>query len=258
MDGVKVLTVEDLSFSYGEGPVLRDVSFSVGRGEMMGIVGPNGSGKSTLIGLISGILKAAKGKVTVMDRRLEAYSRRELSLSVAAVTQNAGPVFPYTVEEIVAMGRYPHLGWSGWLGEKDREACERAMELTAVAAFRNRTLDRLSAGERQRVLLARALAQEPEVLLLDEAASFLDIGQEQALFRVLDRLRREEDLTLLTVSHDLNLVGRFCQRVLLLQEGKVLSEGELDRVYTTENLSGLFGVEVETERRSDGGVQVSW
>jgi iron complex transport system ATP-binding protein len=258
MDGVKVLTVEKISFSYGEGPVLQDVSFSVGKGEMMGIVGPNGSGKSTLIGLISGILKAARGKITVMDRPLEAYSRRELSLGVAAVTQNAAPVFPYTVEEIVAMGRYPHLGWSGWLGKQDREACGKAMELTAVAAFRNRTLDHLSAGERQRVLLARALAQEPEILLLDEAASFLDIGQEQALFQVLDRLRREEGLSLLTVSHDLNLVGRFCQRVLLLREGTVLSEGELDRVYTAGNLSGLFGVQVQAERRPDGGVQVSW
>jgi len=258
MDAVKVVQLCNVSFTYGYGPVLEKVSFSLGKGEMMGVVGPNGAGKSTLLGLISGILKAGSGAVLVAGSPIETLRRRELSLRVAVVPQDAGSVFPYTVEELVAMGRYPHLNWSGWLGTGDREACERAMALTSVTAFRGRTLDHLSAGERQRVLLARALAQEPEVLLLDEAASFLDIGQEQAVFEVLDRLRREEGLALLTVSHDLNLIGRFCQRALLLREGRVLTEGSLEEVYTSGNLTGLFGIDVDTRSRPDGGVRVSW
>lgn len=258
MDAVKVVRLSDVSFSYGYGPILEKVSFTLGRGEMMGVVGPNGAGKSTLLGLICGILKAASGKIHVAGTPIEQLRRRELSRRVAVVPQDAGSVFPYTVEELVAMGRYPHLNWSGWLSAVDREACERAMSLTSVTPFRGRTLDHLSAGERQRVVLARALAQEPDLLLLDEAASFLDIGQEQAVFEVLDRLRREEGLTLLAVSHDLNLVGRFCQRALLLREGSILTEGSLEEVYTSENLTGLFGIEVDTRRRPEGGIRVSW
>ena len=258
MDAVNVVGLRDVSFGYGYGPVLEGVSFSLGKGEMMGVVGPNGSGKSTLLRLVSGILKADGGEIAIEGRPIGDYRRRELSLSVAAVPQDGGTVFPYTVEELVSMGRYPHLNWSGSLGPGDREACERAMELTAVTPFLHRTLDHLSAGERQRVLIARALAQEPKVLLLDEAASFLDIGQEQAVFEVLDRLRREDDLALLTVSHDLNLIGRFCQRALLLQKGCVLVEGDLKDVYTSGNLTSLFGIDVDARTRPEGGVRVSW
>lgn len=255
---MKAVEVEGLSFAYGRRPVLDGVSFAVDPGEMMGVVGPNGSGKSTLISILSGVQRARSGSVAVMGKEIGAYRRRELSRKVAAVTQGGDPVFPYTVDELVAMGRYAYQGWGGIMNRADIRACSRAMDLCGISGLRKRTLDHLSAGERQRVLLARALAQDPEVLLLDEAASFLDIGQEQALFEVLDTLRREKGLALLTVSHDLNLVGRFCQRVLLLSEGEVLDEGSLGDVYTSGNLSGLFGIAVKTEERQRGGVRVSW
>jgi iron complex transport system ATP-binding protein len=255
---MSVASFERVTFGYGPEPVLREVSFQLREGEMTGVVGPNGSGKTTLIGLLSGLLEPGSGEVTLRGRPLAGYSRRELSRVVAVVPQATETVFPYTVEEMVAMGRYPHLKWGGWLGIEDLEACEWAMGLSGILPFRRRTLDRLSAGERQRVLLARALAQKTSFLLLDEASSFLDIGQEVAVFEVLDRLRREEGLTILTVSHDLNLIGRFCRGVLLLREGRLLSDGTLQASYTSANLSELFGVPVTVEERSGGGVMASW
>lgn len=250
--------LKGVSFSYGEREVLRDVSFTVEEGEMLGVAGPNGAGKSTLIGILSGILQPGVGEVRVGERPVTSYSRRELSREVAVVPQSTEIVFPFTVEEVVAMGRYPHLGWGGWLGVDDWKACRRALELTGAESFLGRCLDELSAGERQRVLLARSLAQEPSLLLLDEASSFLDIGQEVAVFRVLDRLRREEGLTILTVSHDLNLIGTFCQKVLLLKKGRVQAAGDLEESFTDENLTALFGTPVATTRRAAGGVRVSW
>jgi iron complex transport system ATP-binding protein len=258
MDAMTIASFRNVSFGYGGSPVLREISFDLREGEMTGVVGPNGSGKTTLIRLLCGLLEAESGEVTLRGRPLVDYSRRELSLSVAVVPQATETVFPYTVEEMVAMGRYPHLKWGGWLDSRDLEVCEWAMDLSGILPFRLRTLDRLSAGERQRVLLARALAQKPSFLLLDEASSFLDIGQEVAVFDLLDRLRREEGLTVLTVSHDLNLIGRFCAGVLLLREGRLLAQGCLSESYTSVNLSALFGVPVAVEERSGGGVRTSW
>ena len=253
-----VASFKNISFGYGRSTVLREVSFDVREGEMTGVVGPNGSGKTTIIGILCGLLDPGSGEVTLRGRPLADYSRRELSLSVAVVPQATETVFPYTVEEMVAMGRYPHLKWGGWLDSEDIEVCKWAMDLAGILPFRRRTLDHLSAGERQRVLLARALAQKPSFLLLDEASSFLDIGQEVAVFEVLDRLRREEGLTILTVSHDLNLIGRFCSSVLLLREGHLLSQGGLAESYTSVNLSELFRIPVTVEERSGGGVRTSW
>jgi len=255
---MRMAALESVSFSYGSREVLRDVSFSVEKGEMLGVAGPNGSGKTTLIGLASGILKPAGGEITIGGKPSGDYSRRDLSKEVAVVRQTDDSIFPYTVEEVVAMGRYPYLGWGGWLGEEDRRACRRALALAGAEAFGGRCLDRLSAGERQRVFIARALAQDPSLLLLDEASSNLDIGQEVAVFKVLDRLRREEGLTIMTVSHDLNLIGTFCQKVLLLKEGRVRAEGDLQDTFTGRNLTELFGTPVETSKRHSGGVRVSW
>jgi iron complex transport system ATP-binding protein len=225
---------------------------------MLGVVGPNGSGKTTLLGLLCGLLRPSSGEVRILGRPAGAYLRRELARIVAVVPQGGGVVFPYTAEEIVAMGRTPHLAFGGWLSRRDREICREAMRRTDTERFAGRTLERLSAGERQRVLIARALAQEARVVLLDEASSFLDLGQELGIFRTLDGLRRDEGLTFVAVSHDLNLVGAFCQRVLLLRQGGVLSAGPLAETFTGENLSALFGVPLETAAGPGDRVRVQW
>jgi len=255
---MNALTAQDLSFSYAGRAVVSGVSLEVPAGEMLGIVGPNGSGKTTLLRLLSGVVRPSGGAVSVHGRPMVDYPRRELAQLIAVVPQGGGTVFPYTVEEMVGMGRMPHLTWSGWLSERDREICREAMRRTDTERFAGRTLDQLSGGERQRVLIARALAQEAQIILLDEASSFLDLAQELGIFRTLDRLRREQGLTFVTVSHDLNLVGAFCSRVLLLREGRVLAAGERGAVYTGANLSALFGVAVETAGGPEGRVRVQW
>jgi iron complex transport system ATP-binding protein len=227
---MNALAARDRCFSYAGRAVVSGVSLEVPAGEMLGIVGPNGSGKTTLLRLLSGVLRPSAGAVSVLGRPVVDYARRELAQLIAVVPQGGGTVFPYTVEEMVAMGRMPHLTWSGWL----------------------------SGGERQRVLIARALAQEARIILLDEASSFLDLAQELGIFRTLDRLRREQGLTFVTVSHDLNLVGAFCSRVLLLRDGGVLASGPRVQTYTGANLSALFGVAVETADGPDGRVRVQW
>jgi len=255
---MNTLAARDLSFSYAGRPVVNGVTLEVPAGEMLGVVGPNGSGKTTLLRLLSGVLRPSSGEVSVLGRPASDYRRRELAQLVAMVPQGGGAVFPYTVEEMVGMGRMPHLTWTGWLSERDREVCRDAMRRTDTERFAGRTLDQLSGGERQRVLIARALAQEARIILLDEASSFLDLAQELGIFRTLDRLRREQGLTFVTVSHDLNLVGAFCSRVLLLRDGGVLASGLRGPTYTGANLSALFGVAVETADGPDGRVRVQW
>jgi len=255
---MNALAAHDLSFSYAGRPVVSKVTLEVPSGEMLGIVGPNGSGKTTLLRLLSGVVRPSGGAVSVLGRPLVDYARRELAQLIAVVPQGGGTVFPYTVEEMVGMGRMPHLTWTGWLSERDREICREAMRRTDTERFAGRTLDQLSGGERQRVLIARALAQEARIILLDEASSFLDLAQELGIFRTLDRLRREQGLTFVAVSHDLNLVGAFCSRVLLLRDGGVLASGPRGQTYTGANLSALFGVAVETADGPDGRVRVQW
>jgi iron complex transport system ATP-binding protein len=254
----RALEARDLSFAFGGREVLDGVSLAVPAGAMLGVVGPNGSGKTTLLRLLSGLLRPRGGEVRVLGRPAAQYSRRELARLVAVVPQGGGTVFPYTVEEMVGMGRLPHLAWPGWLSARDRAVCREAMRRTDTERFAGRTIDELSSGERQRVLIARALAQEARIVLLDEASSFLDLAQELGIFRMLDQLRREEGLTFVSVSHDLNLVGAFCQEVLLLREGRVLAEGPMKPTYTGANLSALFGVAVETAAGPDGRVRVQW
>ncbi len=255
---MNALAAHDLSFAYAGRAVVNGVTLEVPAGEMLGIVGPNGSGKTTLLRLLSGVLRPSGGSVSVLGRPVTEYPRRELAQLVAVVPQGGGTVFPYTVEEMVGMGRMPHLTWSGWLSERDRDICREAMRRTDTERFAGRTLDQLSGGERQRVLIARALAQEARIILLDEASSFLDLAQELGIFRTLDRLRREQGLTFVAVSHDLNLVGAFCSRVVLLRDGGVLASGPRDQTYTGANLSALFGVAVETLDGPDGRVRVQW
>ena len=256
--GMAALEARDLCFAFGGRTVVDGVSLEVPAGEMLGVVGPNGSGKTTLLRLLSGLLRPRAGSVSVLGRPAAAYSRRDLARLVAVVPPGGEAVFPYTVEEMVGMGRLPHLAWPGWLSERDREVCRGAMRRTDTERFAGRTVDELSSGERQRVLIARALAQEARIVLLDEASSFLDLAQELGIFRMLDALRREEGLTFVTVSHDLNLVGAFCQRVLLLREGRVVAAGPLGTTYTGANLTALFGVAVETAPGPDARVRVQW
>jgi iron complex transport system ATP-binding protein len=216
------------------------VSFSAARGEITAVVGPNGSGKSTLVRALVGRVAPQAGQVLIDDRPIADSERRDVAKAVAVVAQSEETAFPATVAEYIALGRFPHIGAWHRVGEADRQAMERATDLTGVGEFLSRPMDALSGGERQRVRLARALAQGGEGLVLDEPTAFLDIGHEMTVFELLVALARDGQAVLL-VSHNLNLVARFAQRIVLLDAGKVIADGAPAHVMQPATLERVYG-----------------
>jgi iron complex transport system ATP-binding protein len=237
------LDARDLRFSYGRLPVIDNVSLALGPGEMLGIIGPNGSGKSTLLRLLSGVLQPDGGAVRLHGRRLTAYSRRELGQAIAVVPQDTAIEFPFSVTEVVLMGRSPHLGGFAFEGDRDVEVARGAMRRTGVLDLAQRSIHELSGGERQRVVLARALAQEANILLLDEPTAFLDIRHEVEIYDLLQDLQREGK-SMLTVLHDLNLAALYCDRVALLKNGRVVRMGPPTEVITYAAITEVYETEV--------------
>ena len=212
-----------------ERPALDQVSLVAQRGSITAIVGPNGSGKSTLVRALLGRVPLTHGETLVDDEPTHAHARRAFATRVAAVTQREESLFPLTVHDYVALGRYPHLGMWRAASSVDRAAIDRALALTETTGFVERTLHELSGGEWQRVRLARALAQGGDAIVLDEPTTFLDVGHEMAIFELLGSLAREGQAVML-VSHQLNLVARFAAHMVLLHEGRVNAQGAADDV----------------------------
>lgn len=236
-----VFEARDLGFRYpgASEPAVDGVSFAVPAGTLLAIIGPNGSGKSTLLRLLLGTLEPGSGEVFYEERPVGSWARRELARRVGVVPQSEETAFPLTVRELVAMGRYPHLGAWRREGEADRRAIRDAMVRCDVAYFADRPLGTLSGGELQRARIARALAQEPRTLVLDEPTAALDIRHEMAIFELLADLARG-GVTIVVVTHNLNLAARYADRLLLLDRGRTAGEGApadvlerptLERVY---------------------------
>jgi len=236
VNGSAVFAAEALSFLYpGENrPAVALVDARVARGQFYAVIGPNGSGKSTLARLLLGLLRPQAGTALFEGRPATAWDRRLLARRVGVVPQVEELVFPLTVRALVSMGRYPHLG--PWRAERaaDRDAIARALEACDVAPLADRLVTRLSGGERQRARIARALAQEPDTIVLDEPTAALDIAHEMSVFELLARLRAERGVTVLLVTHNINLAARYADRVLLLDSGRALAEGTAAQVVTRE------------------------
>jgi iron complex transport system ATP-binding protein len=245
------IETRDLSFAYPGRTVLRNVSLSVRCGEMLGILGPNGSGKTTLLRILSAVLKA-RGELKINGRNVKNYGRRELSKLFAAVPQESRVNFPYTVAEIVLMARASYHSAFALEGKKDLEVARASMELTDSLALSNRYLHELSGGEKQRVMIARALAQEPEILLLDEPSAFLDLKHQVQVFELLRRLNEERGLTILAALHDINLAALFFPRLVMLREGRIYRDGTPADVLTETTIEEVYGVRVRIERTSSG------
>lgn len=230
---------------YAADPVLDGMTLEVRRGEWLAVAGPNGSGKTTLLRTLSGYLQPWAGQVLLDGTALRAWraDRRARRMAVAGVEAGTPPSL--TVAEYVALGRTPHLqGIWAWEGPRDREAVARAMAWVGLEDLADRPLATLSAGQRQKAVLARALAQEPVVLLLDEPTSHLDLRHQVEIMDLLDQLRRRLGLTLVAVLHDLNLAALYCQRLVLVQAGRVAAAGEPARVLRPEILSRVYGCSV--------------
>ena len=240
-----------LSFAYEDRVVLHAVSLAVESGEMVGILGPNGSGKTTLLKILSAVL-AGQGEVALKGKNIRAYKRRELSRLFAVVPQESRVNFPYTVAEIVLMGRAGYHSPFVLEGQKDLEVARTSMELTDSLPLANRYLHELSGGEKQRVMIARALAQEPKILLLDEPSAFLDLKHQVQVFELLRRLNRERALTIVAALHDLNLAALFFPRLIMLRDGKIYRDGSPAEVLTEETIEEMYGIRVRVEQDPTG------
>lgn len=239
-----VLSCEQVSFAYGPVEVLSTISCEVAAGEILGLLGPNGSGKSTLVRLLSGVHAPRAGRVTYDARDLRTYRRDELARVIAVVPQETAIELPFSVLEVVLMGRSPYLGKFGFESAHDLAVAQRAMEQTGVAALATREVHALSGGERQRVILARALAQEPRVLLLDEPTAFLDIKHQVAVYDLIKQLGREQGLAVVAILHDLNLAALYCDRLMLLKSGQTFCQGTPEEVLTYVNIKAVYETEV--------------
>ncbi len=248
-DAARIETRE-LSFAYDGRQVLRGVGLRVEPGEVVGLLGPNGSGKSTLIKIVSAVLSGYRGSARIDDREVRELGRRELARMVAVVPQEPVFGFPFTALEIVLMGRHPHLAGLAFESDADIESAREALARCGCEELSARPIHELSAGERQRVVFARALAQQPRALLLDEPASFLDIRHQVELYDIVRELADEGGCSVLTVLHDLNLAAEYCDRIYLLRDGRVEAEGSTGRVFTYANLKRVFGTEVYVDTNS--------
>ncbi len=238
---MKTIAIEGISFGYSAELIFRDFSLVINPGEFLGIIGPNGSGKSTLLRLLAGILKPMRGLVKVGDSDIARFSRRQIAQMIALVPQESLFAFDWKVKDVVMMGRNPFLGLWGRPREQDWRVVERAMVLTDTIDLADKDINAISTGEKQRVVLARALAQEPEILLLDEATSHLDISHRVAILRILKMLN-QEGKTIIFVSHDLNEAGAFCSRVALLRRGEMLACDYPEKVFRVELICAAYGL----------------
>ena len=246
------LAAHHLSYRYSDFS-LRDVSLSIPRGTLTGLLGPNGCGKTTLLKLLSGVLRPEAGDVTLDGRSIPAMPRRAVARQLAVVPQETHPAFEYTVMEMVLMGRHPHLGPFQLEGPSDLSIASDALAATGTAHLAHRSFMTLSGGEKQRVIIASALAQSPDVLLLDEPTASLDLGYQLEVAALLASLNRERGVTIVVATHDLNLAASLCDSLVLLRGGRVLAHGPTRDVLTAPMVRQLYGVEADVHFHERAG-----
>lgn len=227
-------------FRYGDAWVLEEIAFDVMEGEMLGIIGPNGSGKSSLLKLLSRLNTPQQGDISLRGVYLSLMDQADLARTTAMVSQESTFFFPYTVGEVVLMGRTPHLQGRLFEGRRDMEVVRDVMRWMDVAELADRPVTEISGGERQRVVIARALAQEPDILILDEPTASLDIAHQVEIYHLLTRLNKERGLTIILSSHDLNLAAHYCHRMILMNQGKIYATGTPSEVITEKNIKDVY------------------
>jgi iron complex transport system ATP-binding protein len=248
-----LLELSHVCFRYDGMFSLDDISMTVGQGDFLGILGPNGSGKSTLLRIIDGILKPHAGQILIGGKNLRDMKRKEIARRIALLPQESVFHFTFDCLEIVLQGRAPHLSTFRLGGKEDVEIAMDSMHLTDTADFVGRSINSLSGGERQRVLLARAIAQQSDILILDEPTANLDLRYQLDLARRLGEIHRERSMTIIIVSHDLNLVSACCSSLVLINKGRIFAQGSPEAVLTKEKIDALFNVSVVVDRNPLSG-----
>lgn len=252
------LSAQHVSYSYTSRRgtasfALRDVSLAIERGTLTGLLGPNGCGKTTLLRLLAGILRPHAGTVTLDGRALSDLSRRAVARRIAVVPQETHPAFDYTAIEMVLMGRHPHLGVFELEGPRDFDIAHEAMVSTGTDHLGDRAYMTLSGGEKQRVIIASALAQQPAVLLLDEPTASLDLGYQVEIASLLRQLNRERSVTMVMATHDLNLAASICDTLVLMRDGRIQSYGATSDVLDSDAVRRLYGVDADVRFHDDAG-----
>jgi len=239
-----VIEAVNIKFRYSrKSPyVLNNFNLSVDHGEIVGIIGPNGSGKTTALKILSRTIRPEHGKIKIMGRNIAEMRQKEIAKIIGVVPQGTTVAFPFTAREIVLMGRSPHLGFWQMEQEHDLKVADNVMALTDSLEIADRRIDELSGGEQQRVIIARALAQEPKIMLLDEPTAYLDINHQVEIFDLIKRLNSERELTVVIVSHDLNMASEYCDRLVLMRNGQVYKEGSPKQVITEANIREVYDI----------------
>jgi iron complex transport system ATP-binding protein len=235
------VNIRNLGFSYRDTPVLEDLSFNVRQGDFFIIIGPNGSGKTTLLKNMAGLVKVQAGRVDILGRQIQRYKRKALAKQIAYVPQTGPGDLPYRVADLVLMGRSPYLGMLGMEGEADLAIAGQAMAFTGVDHLAARPLSQLSGGEQQRVSIARAICQEPEIILLDEPTASLDLAHQVNVMDLMESLKNDKGITVIMVSHDINLAAMYGDNLLLLNKGQAVTLGPPGEVLTYPTLEEAYG-----------------
>ena len=247
------IKITNLSHSFGKRKILGQLSFGIEKGDFFIIIGPNGSGKTTLMKLMAGILRPQSGQIEILGRLHRSYTTKALARAVAFVPQRLPVDLPFTVGETVLLGRAPYQGALGIEHEEDLAIAKQAMQFTEVNQLAGSTLDRLSGGEQQRVFIARAICQQPDVMLLDEPTASLDLAHQVKVMDLMEKLKREKGITVVMVSHDVNLAAMYGNQILLLKEGEVASIGFPSDVLSFEKLEETYGCKLLVDESPLGG-----
>ncbi|MBN1949103.1 MAG: ABC transporter ATP-binding protein [Candidatus Cloacimonetes bacterium] len=239
-----MIELNDVIAGYGDEPVLNRVSLQLAAGEFLAVLGPNGAGKSTLIRAILGYLEPVGGQVVIAGKNIKEWRRIELARIIALIPQEIQLQFDYSVRELVLMGRYPYLGfWQNYTA-RDLEIVEVILQQFFLSSLQDKFFNQLSGGEKQRVLLARAMAQDTPVILMDEAFSHLDINHQIEIMDLLAEVNRKQHKAILLVSHNINLAAEYCNRLILLKEGRIIGDGHPQEMISQESLLRLYGTEL--------------
>ncbi|MBW1649861.1 MAG: ABC transporter ATP-binding protein [Deltaproteobacteria bacterium] len=240
----KAVEALSISYNYKSFNAVKNISFYINQGEFFVIAGPNGSGKTTLVKILAGIIKASIGEIRITETPISAFSAKQLARFIAFVPQEIPISFPFKAEEIVLMGRYPHTGILGIESADDIKIAKEAMRFTSTEKFAKRRLDQLSGGERQRLFIARAITQQPKIIILDEPTASLDPAHQIRLMELLKNLKTKQNTTIIMVSHDLNLASMYAEKILLIKNGEKKIVGVPSQALTKELLQEIYECEI--------------
>jgi iron complex transport system ATP-binding protein len=252
------VTVEQLYYSYTETPFIHDLSFDFKAGELFNVVGPNGAGKTTLLYLIGGIIKPKSGQILLSGIPLSSIKRQELARIMTIIPAESNIVFDFTVYDIVSMGRYPYHSPLESLNSNDHEIIREVIERIGLTKYKDKVFNQLSSGERQRVLIARALAQKTSILLMDEPTVHLDIHYQLDIYRLAQSLAHDKNLSIFMISHNLNYASMYSDRIMLMHEGRIVKTGIPEDIFQSELLSDIYGTALSVYPHPKTGQPTIW